>query len=103
VRSARAGAATGMKAPRSRQSRFVASVTTQGAGTFVAPDDRIAVFDNDGTLCRSSRSSSYSRLIASEPGATAPRMAEQGTVRPFSRRPEDRPQAARRASPNCSQ
>ncbi len=30
--------------------RFVASVTTQGAGTFVAPDDRIAVFDNDGTL-----------------------------------------------------
>jgi phosphoserine phosphatase len=30
--------------------KFVADVTTQGAPTFVAPEDRIAVFDNDGTL-----------------------------------------------------
>jgi hypothetical protein len=30
--------------------RFVNGVTTQGAPTFVAPGDRIAVFDNDGTL-----------------------------------------------------
>ena len=29
---------------------FVSDVTTQGAPTFVAPSDRIAVFDNDGTL-----------------------------------------------------
>jgi hypothetical protein len=29
---------------------FVADVTDEGAGTFVPPDDRIAVFDNDGTL-----------------------------------------------------
>ena len=30
--------------------RFVADVTTAGAPTFVAPEDRVAVFDNDGTL-----------------------------------------------------
>jgi phosphoserine phosphatase len=29
---------------------FVAGVTKAGAPTFVAPEDRIAVFDNDGTL-----------------------------------------------------
>jgi hypothetical protein len=30
--------------------KFVTEVATQGAPTFVAPSDRIAVFDNDGTL-----------------------------------------------------
>jgi hypothetical protein len=30
--------------------KFVADVITQGAPTFVAPSDRVAVFDNDGTL-----------------------------------------------------
>jgi len=30
--------------------KFVSDVTTRGASTFVAPEDRIAVFDNDGTL-----------------------------------------------------
>ena len=30
--------------------RFVADVTSRGASSFVAPDERIAVFDNDGTL-----------------------------------------------------
>jgi haloacid dehalogenase-like hydrolase len=30
--------------------RFVMAVTTPGTPTFVAPDERIAVFDNDGTL-----------------------------------------------------
>jgi len=30
--------------------RFVGDVTAPGAPTFVPPDDRIAVFDNDGTL-----------------------------------------------------
>jgi hypothetical protein len=30
--------------------KFVTDVTTQGAPTFVAPSDRVAVFDNDGTL-----------------------------------------------------
>jgi phosphoserine phosphatase len=30
--------------------KFVTEVTTPGAATFVAPEDRIAVFDNDGTL-----------------------------------------------------
>jgi hypothetical protein len=29
---------------------FVADVTEEGAASFVAPEDRIAVFDNDGTL-----------------------------------------------------
>src|SRR5262245_38295890 len=30
--------------------KFVAGTTTAGSPGFVAPDDRIAVFDNDGTL-----------------------------------------------------
>ena len=30
--------------------KFVTDITTQGAPTFVAPSDRVAVFDNDGTL-----------------------------------------------------
>ena len=30
--------------------KFVTDVTTPGAPTFVASEDRIAVFDNDGTL-----------------------------------------------------
>jgi len=30
--------------------KFVSDVTMEGATTFVAPSDRIAVFDNDGTL-----------------------------------------------------
>ncbi len=30
--------------------RFVTDVTTRGTARYVAPDDRIAVFDNDGTL-----------------------------------------------------
>ena len=30
--------------------KFVTDVTTEGAPTFVAPSERIAVFDNDGTL-----------------------------------------------------
>ena len=30
--------------------KFVTGVTTPGAPSFVAPDDRLAVFDNDGTL-----------------------------------------------------
>lgn len=30
--------------------RFVTDVTTRGTAQYVAPDDRIAVFDNDGTL-----------------------------------------------------
>lgn len=30
--------------------KFVADVTAAGASTFVAPEERVAVFDNDGTL-----------------------------------------------------
>ncbi|HXV81960.1 MAG TPA: hypothetical protein VEG60_18955 [Candidatus Binatia bacterium] len=30
--------------------KFVTDVSTEGAPTFLAPSDRIAVFDNDGTL-----------------------------------------------------
>jgi len=29
---------------------FVTAVTTQGGPDYVAPEDRVAVFDNDGTL-----------------------------------------------------
>ncbi|MFV0296708.1 MAG: HAD family hydrolase [Hyphomicrobiaceae bacterium] len=36
--------------PKTAIVSFVAAVTTQGSPDFVAPADRIAVFDNDGTL-----------------------------------------------------
>jgi hypothetical protein len=32
---------------------FVREVTTAGDPNFVKPEERIAVFDNDGTLCQS--------------------------------------------------
>lgn len=35
---------------KTRIMEFVAGVTEKGADTYVSPDDRIAVFDNDGTL-----------------------------------------------------
>jgi hypothetical protein len=41
--------------------RFVRVVTTAGSPTFVPPAERIAVFDNDGTLWASSRSISSLR------------------------------------------
>ncbi|HRY06194.1 MAG TPA: HAD family hydrolase [Hyphomicrobiaceae bacterium] len=37
-------------APKTAIMSFVASVTKEGSPTYVAPADRIAVFDNDGTL-----------------------------------------------------
>ena len=36
--------------PRAAIVTFVTSVVTEGTCDYVAPDDRIAVFDNDGTL-----------------------------------------------------
>jgi phosphoserine phosphatase len=38
-------------APKSAILGFVARVTTQGGADFVPPPERIATFDNDGTLC----------------------------------------------------
>ena len=38
-------------APKSAILDFVARVTTQGGAEFVPPAERIATFDNDGTLC----------------------------------------------------
>jgi hypothetical protein len=37
-------------AARSAIVEFVEAVTTEGGAEFVAPDERIATFDNDGTL-----------------------------------------------------
>ena len=44
---------------------FVTEVTDQGGDDYVSPDERIAVFDNDGTLWASNQliSSSFARLI----------------------------------------
>jgi len=38
-------------APKSAILDFVARVTKQGGSEFVAPSERVATFDNDGTLC----------------------------------------------------
>jgi len=51
-------------AGRTKQSilDFVAAVTRQGSPQFVPPAERIATFDNDGTLWPSSRCTSSWRL-----------------------------------------
>src|SRR4051812_26040774 len=36
--------------PKQAIQQFVASVTREGSSTYVPPDQRIATFDNDGTL-----------------------------------------------------
>ena len=53
---------------------FVTRVTTQGSPDFVPPAERIATFDNDGTLGPSSRctSSSSSSWIAEDPRRSIP-------------------------------
>ena len=42
-------------APKQAIVEFVAKVTKEGSPDFVPPEERIATFDNDGTLWASSR------------------------------------------------
>ncbi len=64
--------------------RFVDSVTREGASTFVPPAERIAVFDNDGTLW--AEQPLYFQLVYAldQVKAFAPKHPEWKTQPPFS-------------------
>ena len=63
--------------------RFVADVTTQGASTFVAPGERIAVFDNDGTLWAEQPLAFQAMFMLDRIKAMAPQHPEWKDREPF--------------------
>lgn len=62
---------------------FVAAVTTEGGPSFVAPADRVAVFDNDGTLWTEQPMYAQAFFIADQVRRLAPRHPEWATEQPF--------------------
>ncbi|MDM0018397.1 HAD family hydrolase [Variovorax saccharolyticus] len=63
--------------------RFVADVTTPGSATFVPPAERIAVFDNDGTLWVEQPIYAQFAFALDRVKALAPRHPEWKTTPPF--------------------
>lgn len=63
--------------------KFVTSVTAQGAPTFVAAGDRIAVFDNDGTLWSEQPLYFQFVFVLDRIKAMAPQRPEWKTKEPF--------------------
>jgi hypothetical protein len=70
-------------APKQAILDFVQAVTTEGSPEFVAPADRVAVFDNDGTLWV--ESPLYTQLVFAidRVRALAPEHPEWATTQPF--------------------
>ncbi|MDM0104578.1 HAD family hydrolase [Variovorax sp. J22R24] len=64
--------------------KFVADVTTQGSPTFVPPAERIAVFDNDGTLWVEQPAYVQLAYAFDRVKALAPQHPEWKTTPPFS-------------------
>jgi phosphoglycolate phosphatase-like HAD superfamily hydrolase len=64
--------------------RFVESVTREGAPTFVPPAERIAVFDNDGTLWAEQPIYFQLVYVVDQVKALAPKHPEWKTQQPFS-------------------
>jgi phosphoglycolate phosphatase-like HAD superfamily hydrolase len=64
--------------------RFVESVTREGAPTFVPPAERIAVFDNDGTLWAEQPIYVQLVYVLDQVKALAPKHPEWKTQQPFS-------------------
>ena len=64
--------------------RFVESVTREGAPTFVPPAERIAVFDNDGTLWAEQPIYFQFAYALDQVKAVAPKHPEWKTQAPFS-------------------
>ena len=62
---------------------FVARVTTQGGADFVAPADRIAVFDNDGTLWCEQPEYFQALFALDRVRAMAPQHPEWNDTEPF--------------------
>jgi len=63
--------------------KFVADVTVEGAPTFVAPGDRIAVFDNDGTLWSEQPLYFQGMFVLDRIKAMAPQHPEWKDKQPF--------------------
>jgi len=63
--------------------KFVTDVTTQGASTFVAPSERIAVFDNDGTLWAEQPLAFQAMFMLDRIKAMAPQHPEWKDREPF--------------------
>jgi phosphoglycolate phosphatase-like HAD superfamily hydrolase len=64
--------------------RFVETVTKEGAPTFIAPAERIAVFDNDGTLWAEQPAYFELFFAVDQVKALAPKHPEWKTQTPFS-------------------
>jgi phosphoserine phosphatase len=62
---------------------FVAKVTAEGAPTYVAPAERIAVFDNDGTLWAEQPAYVQALFVADRIKALSPKHPEWKTREPF--------------------
>lgn len=62
---------------------FVTAVTTQGTPTFVAPSERIAVFDNDGTLWAEQPLPFQFMFVLDRIRALAPQHPEWRSAEPF--------------------
>jgi hypothetical protein len=62
---------------------FVRSVTQPGAATFVPPDQRVATFDNDGTLWIEKPTYIQVYFIVERVKALAPQHPEWSTTQPF--------------------
>ncbi|RZL86752.1 MAG: haloacid dehalogenase-like hydrolase [Variovorax sp.] len=69
--------------PKQAILKFVADVTTTGSPTFVAPAERIAVFDNDGTLWIEQPIYSQFAFALDRVKALAPKHPEWKTTPPF--------------------
>jgi hypothetical protein len=63
--------------------RFVTDVTTPGTSTFVAPENRIAVFDNDGTLWAEQPAPAQFAFALDRVKALAPQHPEWKEQEPF--------------------
>lgn len=62
---------------------FVDAVTTEGSANYVAPDDRIATFDNDGTLWVEHPMYTQLTFALDRVKALAPEHPEWATTQPF--------------------
>lgn len=69
--------------PKSAIIEFVGKVTTEGSPDFVAPAERISVFDNDGTLWAEQPIYFQAQFLVDRVNALAARHSEWKTTEPF--------------------
>ena len=82
--------------PKQTITNFVQRVTHIGSPDFVPPDQRIATFDNDGTLWVEQPMYFQLAFVIDRVKQLAPQHPEWKTTQPFKRRPRGRRQGRRR-------